>query len=873
MIACGDALTKRPAATPALQAPVVDSHTGATCGEASAVAESERHRESERAREDLGPEEGGWETRLRQSGDVCGVADSNLAKLQKAILASPAPEPGKDSTTPWNHHTSPKYMDVVDRRLHLSPPERALLFKNGFVVPARLEQESYGWAMHDIFQSQLPLYVSMDSLFHAIFAANDSLILKVEQERLAPVLKDALVSMRCALPAAAVDYPREVAEDLDLYLAVAYSLLGVGEPKPVLGPNPQVDAIVKLAEEASGFAGDPNGDGKPFVLFGRPRMVDFSMYQPRGHYVGNPKDGGDTKAGFSIDRYFKSSMWLSRLEFNVSSRSCRSSHPSTGPDPSETPREATVALALSDLAERSGALPLIESLDRAWGLFAERREDLSLSDVVKLRKKANITSIKDPKAPALLRAAIGNDFRRRARTHFMPQGTTELPAIVSILGARVGNDARGTRPLVHDAIAGRFLLGAADMGFALGHDRAIAHLAKEIRDFPTLPAQLAKSRAIVNEPLETSDMYNAWFGAVRSLAAKPTGTLPSFMRTETFADMRLNSAIAGYGQIRHNYVLMSAQTYDAYGCEIPDGFVEPAPEALDALIAYATRGATLIRDVDPKDVSDGRAYFQRLEHVLRVLRRIVATELSGAPLTEDQKRFLGMVAEYIPQPDGCDSCPPPRYTGWWFDLFAERVGDGLSAGDFIADYYASTNTGQVAYIGATRPRLGLFVVDTSGRPRVMVGPVARAYEYVGSIDKRLSDEDARKLTNVSDPWAASYTAAAAPEPPLSVRYRNKNEPSRNPYDKTKPLPPDVTVTAVSTKALGPVTIELLDHHRVPVASQTKPIGTKEVIFHFTGKFPHPEGLHVKVGDFSIVSTRTRNRTYGYDLELGAMRAP
>ena len=61
-----------------------------------------------------------------------------------------------------------------------------------------------------------------------------------------------------------------------------------------------------------------------------------------------------------------------------------------------------------------------------------------------------------------------------------------------------------------------------------------------------------------------------------------------------------------------------------------------------------------------------------------------------------------------------------------------------------ADWFTSSNDNAVVYAGAKEPRLGIFVVDTNGEPRVMVGPVARAFEHVGSLDGRLKDKDASK---------------------------------------------------------------------------------------------------------------------------------
>jgi hypothetical protein len=61
----------------------------------------------------------------------------------------------------------------------------------------------------------------------------------------------------------------------------------------------------------------------------------------------------------------------------------------------------------------------------------------------------------------------------------------------------------------------------------------------------------------------------------------------------------------------------------------------------------------------------------------------------------------------------------------------------------------------VAYVGATAPGLGIFVVDASGPPRAMVGPVAHAYEVFGPLAARYTDETAWTLARRDEPWAAA----------------------------------------------------------------------------------------------------------------------
>jgi hypothetical protein len=153
--------------------------------------------------------------------------------------------------------------------------------------------------------------------------------------------------------------------------------------------------------------------------------------------------------------------------------------------------------------------------------------------------------------------------------------------------------------------------------------------ADDLATFPELGGQLGVARNALDARLGGTDLYSMWLQAIRALAKPTAGTLPAFMKSDGFADLRMSSAIAAYGQIRSSYELMGGMASLGSGCEIPDGYVEPAAETYDALIAYAERGKTLLAKIDPKDLSAAQEYFTRLGTTLRVLRAIVATELAG----------------------------------------------------------------------------------------------------------------------------------------------------------------------------------------------------------------------------------------------------
>jgi hypothetical protein len=221
---------------------------------------------------------------------------------------------------------------------------------------------------------------------------------------------------------------------------------------------------------------------------------------------------------------------------------------------------------------------------------------------------------------------------------------------------------------------------------------------------------------------------------------------------------------------------------------------------------------------------------------------ITADELAGRPLSAAAIDWLSMAVEMT----AGSSAGRPTFTGWYFDLFPTRL-DALTRADLVADYFTSGEQQAVAYAGATAPRLGIFVVDTGGAPRVVVGPVARGYEHHGPLAKRLDDDAAARLARVDDPWAAGYTVAAPPRPALSLSF-------------------DDVATITAPRPLGSVTLEVLDHHRRLIEAVTRFAGAGETTFAFrkaTEARPI-EMLHLQVGAFHAWTEVT---SQGATLEL------
>ncbi len=736
-----------------------------------------------------------------KGADACFVANDAIRRVE-AKARTTRTDAGPASAA-WDGVKPPRWLDRIDAHFHLTADEHAILQKNGFVVLDRLAYTDYAFAFHDIFQEELPLYVGPDPILHAVFRATELVLSRIERKRLEPALVSMLGKLRKSLAASDASLDETTKKDLDLYLAVAAALAGLPKAEnasySLFGQETKVAALLDAARGRTLAAVD---------VFGRSRMIDFSQLEPRGHYA-------EPTFEWDPGPYFQAVIWLSRLEWNLVSRGSRSSHPDDIPDPRETPREARAALALAELVSRSGALTELDTFETIYGAFAGIREDASVPDLLRLMQKGGFTA-KDPAAPEKLRLAIGDGFRRKARVHFMPQGVTDLPVITTLLGPRVVPDIAPLARLVHDAIPERYAIGAADVAFLLGHDRAASYLKADLDRFPTLRGALGSARAdLLAGADKNSDVHATFLRAILALRKDPDGLRPSFMGRDAYADLRMNAALVGYAELRHSFVLLAGQGYDSYGCAIPGAYVEPLVPFYDALLAHVE---------GLRKVSGGG--FEGLARVLGTLRAIARTEASRGAPTEAQATWLAMVAEHVPQGGyQGDSGEPPKWTGWYFDMFEDREIGATRRAALVADYFTLTNMNQVAYLGTDGPRLGVFVVDTGGEPRAMVGPVARGYELHTPIGKRLDDAAARSHVDKRAPWRESFAAPPAPPPALGLAGRL--------FSCVRDGKLEARLVLGSDRNLGPVTVTLLDHHGDPLTpALTQDVGEGLRVYPF-----------------------------------------
>ena len=85
-----------------------------------------------------------------------------------------------------------RYLDSIAFEYGLTEHELSLLDQNGFVVSERMKKLSFGEAFIDIFQRDMPVFVSTDAILHAFHISYDRILRDTELGVLIPKSKSLL---------------------------------------------------------------------------------------------------------------------------------------------------------------------------------------------------------------------------------------------------------------------------------------------------------------------------------------------------------------------------------------------------------------------------------------------------------------------------------------------------------------------------------------------------------------------------------------------------------------------------------------------------------------------------------------------------------
>lgn len=622
----------------------------------------------------------------------------------------------------------------------LDEDELAGLKQNGFAI-TKSTLPHFNMGYDRIYTSDLPVYVTADSLLQAVHESYGDMLKEIELSALIPTLSSLLDGLAGALAEGKGDL-RDARSDLDVYLTVARSLMGGTQKEPLFADNAPIVGRMLTMVRIQGLA--------EVDLFGVSRIEDGSQFIPRGHYADSVE----------LQRYFQAMMWLGRIDFRLIE--------TLGPGRQVFRRRQVDAMfAFSDLVG-SEELVQLNAIDAVLEEFVGESDYMTLDRVPSLLHDLGVSSIAETAllsdqqlAQAIVSGGYGN---QRIASHFMsnPNGSGTLPLNRSfaIFGQRYALDSHVFSNVVYDRVQPfgdvyRYMPDPLDVAFAaIGNDQAASLLSNEL-DTYGYHRELNVMRFTADahgEDYWNANLYNRWLFTLRALspAERPLG-VPQVMATEAWGRRMLNTQLSSWAQLRHDTILYVKQSYTTQnGCEYPDAYVDPYPAFYAALANYADRGLALTDKIAmvgaPGLIDRMRDHFTIMRGTMQTLGAMAQQELTGVPFDAAQLAFINEAVRDT-TPMGCGAVP--NYVGWYPRLF---FAPSITFNPTIADVHTDPNRTEVLHVGSGAVRPMIVTVETCEGPRAYAGLVSSYHQVIEKDYKRLTDKE----------WADAYWTRAAP---------------------------------------------------------------------------------------------------------------
>lgn len=641
----------------------------------------------------------------------------------------------------------------------LGPEHDKLLAQNGFVAIGDSPTYTFASTYLDLYFNDLPVFISADSMLHALHKSFDSMLLDFERQVLIPEVERMLAAMHKQLGSELAALPAGLApsgRDLDLYLTVARSLL-TDTPVASVSGDAGLDAEVGRVLDAVAAL-----QPMDLELFGAPVMYDFSQMEPRGHYEDEPP----------LQRYFRTMIWLGRTDMAMVLFDEQQ-------QPKFNRRALDAAFLTNHLLAASGARANWDRVDKVLVRLIGERDSMNPQDMSKFMAETGVDSLAEFAAASdeqLYKALIDGPYGlQRIMSQIMYTDPTDpqlvLPRVYLLLGQRFTLDSYVFNNVTYDRVQDlrtgvkveRMLPSELDVQFVLGNDAAAHNLKPELDKYG-YQGILHELRFLTDaHPQDFWDatFYSGWLAAIRALNdTTDFESQPEAMRTAAWADKNLNTQTASWAELRHDTLLYVKQSYSGgEGCEYPDAYVEPVPAFYARLAHLGQLGGEMVGELanDGFEVTRAQTFFADLSASSATLETIAHKELEGQALTQAEFDFLrGTIEEEMV------GCGQTQYDGWYAKLFydAEKIGEYKPT---IADVHTAPTDAQgnergwVLHAATGRPMLMVFTVPECGGVKSYVGPISSFHSVLTEQFDRQTDSAWAEVLSQGTPPRPTWT--------------------------------------------------------------------------------------------------------------------
>ena len=666
----------------------------------------------------------------------------------------------------WNATNSFQNRRAFDFRLN--PTELAVFQTNGFVVSQRLERRSFADVYYDLYTDDLPVFVTADSVLQAWHRSLVTMLAEIEETCFHQTLSNLVVSMSAHVPAlwAQANFtamPNGVL-DADYFLAVARSLLTGVNKAGSLGQSARINSTITAIN---------NLQPVTFNLYGESRVIDFSQFTVRGHYVNST----------NLQRYFRTMMWCGLADFRYAGLA------NGAVSGTNTLLELSGAVALELLLRNSGSFSNWFQFNRTLEMFVGTPDSLTFAQLNGLLTTAGINSPTNiPNQTALTNLQnqlMSGQLGMQQITsgyYYSPFNAAQvkLPRSFCFMGQRFVMDSWAFNKTTFDSIIWddngvpefadkvlRRVPSALDIAFAVfGNSQVVPEIAARIartnltavdgraywRDGRKYQHNLAAVRNAIdsqNSGAWTNSIYNHWLACLRLLSEPTTGTqYPEAIRTRPWAMKTLNTQLASWTHLRYTTALYVKESYTPIVlCLYPKGYVEPLPAFWSRIgeMALATKAvlATLPTNGvfnyqhttnnaqgNPVNynvpVSGATMYSNRLALIdhfvatMETLRALSEKELSKTPFSPADTLFLQQLVEF-------DYVGKRTYNGWYPKLFYQP------GKDYVPPNYQSGNADTGDEKGSDYWDALVTTVHTDSPDAIVGDPGSILHQAVGNV--------------------------------------------------------------------------------------------------------------------------------------------
>ena len=668
----------------------------------------------------------------------------------------------------------PAYFDSICQMYSLTNYEKGLLAEHGFVVTSRLPKQTFMSAFIDVFNKDMPVFVSTDAILHAIHKSYDDILMDVERSRMINWLDSLLAQMHNQLPILDARYSTEprmqqMLKDLDVYLTHPRQLLGKSISPYYIDNTPTIDSLQNFISTLQ---------PQSLALFSQAvRTLDFSQFKVRGHYTQSP----------DLSKYFQAMMWLGRTEIYLIPPKEPGLSPGQQIDP-DIQRQTILSMLITEAVESEHIKNMLDTLDSTIKFFVGESDNVTLNNIQTLKSISGIRQADELLDTIRLRvfqetlSQQSYAFQRINSQILMsdPSSPDQIkPASAFLLlGQRFVLDSYITGNVVYDRIVynnqkiERMLPSTLDVLFSLGNDAAAQLLEPELQKYH-YASNLEALRYLTDSydsGFWTSSLYNGWIQLIRSVnPPQVRDSLPEFMQTAAWWQEKMNTQLASWAELRHDNLLYAKQSYSgSVTCSFPESYVEPFPEFYANIKQFANIAASHFVHMGEMSISN---YFNTMIGIADTLQTIAQKTIIKIALSEGEKSFLKSMLISQNSSGGCGG-PITTYTGWYTKLYYTGK-NGFDAYDALtADVHtapldeAGNLVGWVLHVGTGNVEMAVINAELpDGQPAAFIGPVSKYHELVTTNFQRLSDDE----------WKIMYAQTPPPRPSFVNLYlANKN---------------------------------------------------------------------------------------------------